>query len=105
MRKLLRVLLILAIIAAALLTLPYLRYRRTAGAVPAWVRLGGMEVSGQTAEQVAEALRRGFEEPVAAYYGDKRILLRPQTVGFAVDVEGMIAEAGSATRSSASCAI
>ena len=94
MRKLLRVLLILAIIAAALLTLPYLRYRRTAGAVPAWVRLGGMEVSGQTAEQVAEALRRGFEEPVAAYYGDKRILLRPQTVGFAVDVEGMIAEAG-----------
>jgi beta-lactamase class A len=31
---------------------------------------------------------------VAAYYGDKRILLRPQTVGFAVDVEGMIAEAG-----------
>ena len=94
MRKLLRVLLILAIIAAALLTLPYLRYRRTAGAVPAWVRLGGMEVSGQTAEQVAEALRRGFEEPVAAYYGDQRILLRPQTVGFAVDVEGMIAEAG-----------
>ena len=93
MRKLLRILLILAVIAAALLTLPYLRYRRTAGAVPAWVRLGGMEVSGQTAEQVAVALRRGFEEPVAAYYGGERILLRPQTVGFAVDTEAMLAEA------------
>ncbi len=93
MRKLLRFLLVLAVIAAALLTLPYLRYRRTAGAVPAWVRLGGMEVSGQTAEQVAVALRRGFEEPVAAYYSDQRILLRPQTVGFAVDTEAMLAEA------------
>jgi len=93
MRKFLRIVLILAIIAAALLTLPYLRYRRTAGAVPAWVRLGGMEVSGQTSGQVVEALRRTFEEPVAAYYGDQRILLRPQTIGFAVDAEGMIAEA------------
>jgi len=93
MRKLLRILLILLIVAAALLTLPYLRYRKTAGVVPAWVRLGGMEVSGQTAAQVIEALRRGFEEPVAAYYGSERILLRPQTVGFAVDVEAMLAEA------------
>jgi hypothetical protein len=93
MRKLLRIVLILAIVAAALLALPYLRYRRAAGVVPAWVRLGGMEVSGQTAAQVAAALRRAFEEPVAAYYGDRRILLRPQAVGFAVDTEGMIAEA------------
>jgi beta-lactamase class A len=93
MRKFLRVLLILLVIAAALLTLPYLRYRQTAGVVPAWMRLGGMEVSGLTAEQVTQALRRGFEEPVAAYYDDQRILLRPQTVGFAIDAEAMIAEA------------
>ncbi len=93
MRKLLTALLVLAVIAAALLTLPYLRYRQTAGVVPAWMRLGGMEVSGLTAEQVTDALRRGFEEPVAAYYGDQRILLRPQTVGFAIDAEAMIAEA------------
>ncbi len=93
MRKLFTLLLVLVVIAAALLTLPYLRYRKTAGVVPAWVRLGGMEVSGQTNAQVTEALRRGFEEPVAAYYGDQRILLRPQTVGFAIDTEAMIAEA------------
>ena len=30
---------------------------------------------------------------MAAYYGDQRILLRPQTVRFAVDTEAMIAEA------------
>ena len=93
MRRILRVLLILFVIAAALLTLPYLRYRQTAGAVPAWVQLGGIAVSGQTTEQVAEALKRAFEEPVATYYGDQRILLRPQTVGFTIDGEAMIAEA------------
>ena len=93
MRKFILSVLILTVIAAALLTLPYLRYRQTAGVVPAWVRLGGMEVSGQATAQVTEALRRGFEEPVAAYYGDQRILLRPQTVGFAIDAEAMIAEA------------
>lgn len=86
-------LLSLAAIGAALLAPSYLRYRRVAGAVPAWVRLGGAEANGQTLEAITEALNRPFAEPLATYYGDQRILLRPQAVGFQVDVTAMIAEA------------
>lgn len=37
MRKVFRVFLILLLVAVALLSLPYVRYKRTAGVVPAWV--------------------------------------------------------------------
>ncbi len=93
MRKLLLVLLGLAAIAAALLALPYLRYRQSEGVVPAWVRFGGLEVNGATRAEVAAALQRGLDEPVAAWYGEKRVLLRPVRVGFRVDVDGMLSEA------------
>ncbi len=92
MRKFLVTLLVLAALIAVLLGPSYMRYRRVAGAVPAWVRLGGAEANGQTLEAITEALNRPFEEPIAAYYGDQRILLRPQTVDFRVDVDTMIAE-------------
>ncbi len=93
MRRLFLLLLILAALSALLLASPYIRYRRTAGVVPGWVRLGGLEVHGATYEEVVTALNRGLREPVEAYVGDQRILLRPETVGFQVDVDGMIAQA------------
>ena len=93
MRKLLLATLTLAIIAAALLAAPYIRYRRAAGAVPAWVRLGGLTVTGATEAEVAVALNRGLEEPLEVYYGQQRLLLRPEAVGFRADTTGMIAEA------------
>lgn len=93
MRKLFFAFLILAVSVTALLAAPYLRYRRGAGVVPGWVRLGGLEISGATQAEVVAALNRGLEEPVEAYIGDQRVLLRPETVEFRVDVTGMIAEA------------
>lgn len=93
MRKFVIVFLVMMITAAALLAAPYLRYRRTAGAVPAWVRLGGLTVTGATEAEVIAALNRGLKEPLEVYYRDQRILLRPETVGFRADAEGMIAEA------------
>lgn len=93
MRNFLLIALTLLIIAAVLLAPSYIRYRRAAGAVPGWVRLAGVEVSGQTAGEVAAALNRQYEEPVSAFYGDQRILLRPQAVGFRLDADAMIAEA------------
>lgn len=95
MRRLILFLLTLVAIAAVLLAAPYIRYRRTAGVVPGWVRLGGLEVHGATHEEVVAALNRGLREPVEAYVGDQRVLLRPETVGFQVDVDGMIALAQS----------
>lgn len=93
MRKFFLTLLLLTAIAAALLAAPYLRYRRTAGIVPGWVRLGGLPVTGATHTEVAAALNRGLEQPIEAYIGDQRVLLRPETVGFRVDVDGMLAQA------------
>jgi beta-lactamase class A len=93
MRKFLMVLAVIAVLAAALLTPSYLWYRRTAGVVPAWVRLAGLDINGASAQEVADALAQRLAEPLAVYFDDQRILLRPQSVGFQVDVGGMLAEA------------
>ncbi len=93
MRRILFTLLVFAVIATALLTAPYIRYRRSAGVVPGWVRLGGLQVDGATHAEVVAALTRGLAEPVEAYVGEQRVLLRPETVSFRVDVDGLIAQA------------
>lgn len=95
MRRLILFLLTFTALGALLLASPYIRYRRTAGVVPGWVRLGGLEVHGATYEEVVAALNRGLREPIEAYVGDQRVLLRPETIGFQVDVDGMIALAQS----------
>ncbi|MGQ9489373.1 MAG: serine hydrolase [Anaerolineae bacterium] len=93
MRRLALVLFILITIAVILLTAPYIRYRRTAGVVPGWVRLGGLAVHGASYEEVVAALNRSLREPVEAYVGEQRVLLRPEVVGFQVDVDGMLLQA------------
>ena len=93
MRKILRVLLILVLVALALLSLPYIRYRRTAGIVPAWVRIGGLEVHGATESEAVLSLTKGLDEPLELFHGDKRLVLRPETVGFQVDAYAMLKEA------------
>jgi hypothetical protein len=93
MRKLFLVLLTLLIIAGVLLAPSYLRYRQTRGAIPPGVRVGGLDFGSATEESVTEALTRQLAEPVAVYYADQRILLRPQMLGFQVDVPAMLAEA------------
>jgi beta-lactamase class A len=93
MRRFLLALAVLVVFAAALLTPSYLWYRRTAGVVPAWVRLAGLDINGHSAQEIAGALVQRLEEPLAVYFDDQRIVLRPQEVGLRVDVEGMLAEA------------
>jgi len=93
MRKVLRILLILVLVAVALLSLPYIRYRRTAGIVPAWVRIGGLEVHGATESEAILSLTKGLDEPLELFHGDKRLVLRPETVGFQVDPYAMLKEA------------
>src|SRR5512134_2740025 len=83
----------LSVLTAALLAMPFMNYQRTAGLVPPWVRLGGLTISGETEAEVAAAFQRALEEPVAAYYGEERVLLRPARVNFRVDVARMLDEA------------
>ncbi len=98
MRKVLRILLILVLVAVALLSLPYIRYRRTAGIVPAWVRIGGLEVNGATESEALLALAKGLDEPLELFHGDKRLVLRPETAGFQVDASAMLKEAQALDR-------
>ncbi len=93
MRRLLPVVLIAILIVAALLARPWWQFQKAQGAVPAGVELAGMDLHGADATAVRDALDRAFEEPVAVYYAGRRLILRPQAVGFHVDVDGMLAEA------------
>ncbi|MCX6028024.1 MAG: serine hydrolase [Chloroflexi bacterium] len=93
MRRLLLAALLLLALFAALLAPSYLRYRQTRGAVPPGVRLAGLEFGSADAASVTATLKRQFGEPVAVYYGDERILLRPAMVSFEVDTAAMLAEA------------
>jgi beta-lactamase class A len=93
MRKFLLALGVLAVLVAAVLTPSYLWYRRTAGIVPPWVRLAGLDINGASAQEIAAALVQRLDEPLAVYFDDQRIVLRPEEVGLRIDVEGMLAEA------------
>lgn len=83
----------LFVVMALFLTPAYLRYRWRAGIVPPWVRLAGLEINGADQAEVEAALTRIFAEPAALYYEDRRLILRPQAVGFQVDLAAMLAEA------------
>lgn len=73
----------------------YTRYKASAAPIPPGVHLGGVEMG--RVKDVAEAaalLDARNREPVAVYYDDRRLILRPEDVDYRVDVERMIADAG-----------
>ena len=91
MRKFLIALAATAVLAAGLLTPSYLWYRRTAGVVPAWVRLAGLDINGASAQEVADALAQRLAEPLAVYFDDQLDLLdgiAELTTGASVNFEG-----------------
>src|SRR5512146_1835907 len=93
MRTFVIVLLVVLAILAALLAPSWVQFQRAQGVVPPGVRLAGLDLSGASAEEVAAALNQMFAEPVAVFYGEQRILLRPKVVGFEVDMDAMLEDA------------
>ncbi len=72
----------------------YTRYKASAAPIPPGVYLGGVEMGRvKDAAQAAALLDTRNTEPIAVFYGDKRLILRPQEVDYRVDVERMIADA------------
>ena len=72
----------------------YTRYKASAAPIPPGVHLGGVEMG--RVKDVAEAaalLDTRNTEPVAVYYGDTRLILRPEDVEYRVDVTRMISDA------------
>ncbi len=95
MRRLVLVIFLLLLIAGILLGPSYLRYLRTRGAIPAGVRVAGLEFGNADADAVADSLNRLFAEPLLVYYDDQRIILRPPMLDYQVDVAAILAEARS----------
>lgn len=93
MRVLIFFLLILLVIAAVLLGPSAYAFQQSQGPLPGGVTLGGMEPHGATLEEVARTLHETFQQPVAVYHDQQRIILRPADIDFEVDVNAMVAEA------------
>ena len=93
MRNYGRLLLLILIFAALALGPRAWEYAQSQGPVPAWVTLAGQPPAGSTLDEIAQAIRAPYAEPVWVYYGEERLLLRPEEVGFRVDVEAMLEEA------------
>lgn len=72
----------------------YTRYKAAAGPIPPGVYLAGLELSHlKDTAAIEEAVSAGFREPIAVYFGETRLALRPEDVGFRLDTEAMLAEA------------
>jgi beta-lactamase class A len=93
MRTLLLLLLIILVIAAVLLGPSAFAFYQSQGPLPGGVTLGGMPPQGERLEDVARNLHAALQQPVAVYYDNQRIILRPADIDFQVDVNAMVAEA------------
>ncbi len=72
---------------------PYMAWSRAQGIIPPGVTLAGQAINGPTLASVDAQLNDLFMTPVAVYYRDQRVLLRPETIGFRVRTRVMVAEA------------
>jgi beta-lactamase class A len=72
----------------------YTSYKAAAGPIPPGVYLAGMEMSHyKDPAEIAEKVRSRYRDPIAVYFGDERLALRPQDVEFHVDAEIMLLDA------------
>lgn len=93
MRKFLRFITLLVIILACFPL--YTRYKVAAAPVPPGVYLGGMDLSDlKDTQEIRRHLEQVYTAPVDVRFGDARLVLKPEEVGFQVDVDQMVAEAG-----------
>lgn len=93
MRNFSRLLLLILIFAALALGPRAWNYAQSQGPLPGWVTLAGQPPAGSTLDEIGQAIRGPYTEPVWVYYGEERLLLRPEEVGFSVDTEAMLQEA------------
>ncbi|HEX9011954.1 MAG TPA: serine hydrolase [Anaerolineaceae bacterium] len=76
----------------ALLQLP--GYRRAAQVYPTGERIASVPVGGLSREQAGAALRQAYAVPVELVYQGSRIQADPASLGFQIDVEAVLGQAG-----------
>ncbi|MGH2537271.1 MAG: hypothetical protein ACRDHL_07745 [Candidatus Promineifilaceae bacterium] len=86
-------LLLLVVLIGAFLAIKALQYRVARQQFPPGTTLGQVDVSGLTSQQASDRLLRAFGQPLYMFHRDEHVELNPANVSFAVDVDGMLAEA------------
>ncbi len=71
----------------------YQAWARSQGVIPPGITLAGLAINGKTLAEVESQIQDIFADPVAVYYDDERILLRPEDIGFRVKTRVMIGQA------------
>src|SRR5690242_11577105 len=91
--QLISVLFILA--AIGLFVFDLVRFSQQQESLPADVSVGGVNVGGLLSREALNRLDAAYRQPVVLYYGSSPILLDPDSVGFHVNTESMLASAGA----------
>jgi hypothetical protein len=91
-----RFLTFVTILVATLAIFPlYTRFKVVAAPVPPGVYLGGLHLSDlKDVDKIRAHLEGVYGQPIAVRFGEKVLALRPGDVGFTLDVDHMVAEAG-----------
>ena len=72
----------------------YTRYKAAAAPIAPGVHLASLELSHlKDPADIETVMAAGLGQPIAVYYDDTRLVLRPEEVDFAVDTAAMLAEA------------
>ncbi len=83
----------LVILLAAVIYPRYQAWARGQGVIPPGITLAGLAINGKTLAEVEAQIQDLFAAPVAVYYDDQRILLRPEEIGFRVKTRVMVGQA------------
>jgi len=79
--------------AAVLTILQLIRFSRIRGNFPPGLSIAGVSVASLDRQQAAERLLQVYAVPVEVHYEDAVIQIKPSTLGFELDLEGMLAAA------------
>ncbi len=79
--------------AAVLTILQLVRFSRIRGNFPPGLSIAGVPVAGLDRQQAAERLLQVYAIPIEVRYREAVIQIKPSTIGFELDLEGMLAAA------------
>jgi beta-lactamase class A len=73
------------------------RFSQNSDRLPLNIRVGGIDVGGLSTADALRTWETAYSQPVTLWYADSPILLDPNTVGFSIQRETMLAQARSGT--------
>ncbi len=91
--------LVMISLAVIITGIQMVQYSRVRNAFPVGMKIAGVPVGALSQEEAAERLIKAYGVPVELRYDDAIIHIKPSSVGFELDLEGMLA-AASVARSS-----